>query len=155
MVAFTISFHYRNTHFYYSSGVLLGVVASILILLYIFSKFVPKKNIFGLGILLGGYTFTGYVFHLISSQGIAFVQDNLFFVACYIVISGMISFAVLYRIGPAHERTMTLVRWFLQLVGLCLIFLSIQFRPFGVGIVTSLLLWNNIPAWMSRLFSTV
>ena len=130
-------------------------MASLLVLLYIFSKFVPKKNLFGIGVLVGGYTFTGYLLHWIYGQGIVFVQENLFFVACYIIVSGMISFPVLYRIGPAHERTMTLVRWFLQLVGLFLIFLSMQFPPFGVAIVTSLLLWNNKPSWIANVLSKV
>ena len=36
------SSHHRNVLLYYSTGVTLGIVASILILLYVFSKFVPK-----------------------------------------------------------------------------------------------------------------
>ena len=123
----------------------MGIVASLLVLLYIFSRFVPKKNLFGIGVLLGGYSFTGFLLHWVWSQGVSIVQDNLFYFSIYIVVSGMISFAVLYRIGPAHERTMTLVKWFLQLVGLCLVLLSMQFVPFGVFIVVSILVWNNIP----------
>ena len=141
--------------FYYSSGVLLGIVASVLILLYIFSRLVPKRNIFGLGLLLGGYSFTGFIMHWIYSQGLVFVQQNLFFFLCYIVISGMISFAILYRMGPAHERTMTLVKWSLQLVSLGLIFLSMQFLPFGVALVTGLLVWHNAPEWLKNILASM
>jgi len=35
---------YRNVFLYYTTGVTLGVVASLLVLLYVFSKFVPKVS---------------------------------------------------------------------------------------------------------------
>ena len=133
----------------------MGIVASLLILLYIFSRFVPKGNLFGLGVLLGGYSFTGFFLHWIYTQGLSFVHDNLFFVICYIVVSGMVSFAILYRMGPAHERTITLVKWFLQLAGLFLVFLSMQFIPFGVGLVTFVLIWNNMPERVISFVSTM
>ncbi len=133
----------------------MGIVASLLVLLYIFSRFVPKGNLLGLGVLLGGYSFTGFFLHWIYTQGLSFVQDNLFLVICYIVISGMVSFAILYRMGPAHERTITLVKWFLQLAGLALVFLSMQFKLFGVGLVTSVIIWNNIPKSVVSFVSTM
>lgn len=154
LIVSTLPLHYRNVHFYYTGGVAVGILASLLILIYIFSRFVPKRNLFGLGVLLGGYSFAGFFLHLIYSQGIAFVQENLFFVSCYVLISGMVSFAVLYRMGPAHERTMTLLKWFLQLLGLALIFVSMQYLPFGLLLVGSLVVWNNVPSWLSSFVST-
>lgn len=67
---------------FYGAGITIGVVASILILLYVFSKFVPKvshwecvvvkvandlltvqRNILGLGVLAGGYTLFASFFY--------------------------------------------------------------------------------------------
>lgn len=137
----------KNMTFYYSSGIALGIVASLLILLYVFSKFVPKKNLLGLGVLLGGYSFTGYVVHWIYSQGFDFIKQNLTYVICYVLVAGLVSFAVMYRVGPAHERTMKLVQWFLQLVALVLVYASTQFTPFSIAAVLCVLIWQR---WMSH-----
>ncbi|XP_019849687.1 PREDICTED: nuclear envelope integral membrane protein 1-like [Amphimedon queenslandica] len=114
----------RNPKFYYSSGILIGILASILVLLYIFSKLVPKKNIIGISVLLGGYSFAAYFTHWIYSQGIDFIRDNWLYLLIYLITSGFISFAILYRIGPAHVRTLQLIQWLLQFISLTLLFFS-------------------------------
>ena len=141
--------------FYYSGGIAIGIVASLLILLYVFGKFVPKKNLLGLGLLVGGYSFAGYVVHWIFCQGIGFLQENWVYVLVYVIVAGLISFAVLYRIGPAHVRTLLLIQWFLQLIGLVLIYLAFhQLWGVGVAMVTMVVIWYNMPSWMiNMLFS--
>ena len=141
--------------FYYSGGIAIGIVASLLILLYVFSKLVPKKNLLGLGLIVGGYSFAGYLVHWIYSQGIGFLQENWVYVLFYVIVAGLVSFAILYRIGPAHNRTLQLIQWFLQLIGLALIYLSFhQLWGVGVAVVTMVVIWYNMPLWMiNMLFS--
>ena len=43
-VNFVYFFSCRNVTFYYASGISIGIVASLLVLLYVFSKFVPKVS---------------------------------------------------------------------------------------------------------------
>lgn len=125
-------------------------MASLLILLYVFSKFVPKKNLLGIGVLIGGYSFAGYIIHWIYSQGLEFVRENWFYLLVYIITAGLVSFAVLYRIGPAHPRSLQLIQWFLQLVALFVVFLSFaQSYAVGSGAVFSLLACYNMPASVS------
>ena len=43
-VILSLSLSHRSMALYYGGGITIGVLASVLILLYIFSKFVPKVN---------------------------------------------------------------------------------------------------------------
>ena len=118
--------------------------------MYFFGKFVPKKHWLGLGILAGGYSIAGYVVHWTVSQGIEFVLKHWLYLLVYVAVAGLASFAVLYRMGPANPRTIHLIQWFLQLIGLILVFISFyQLTSVAVSAVIMLLSWYNMPLWMS------
>ena len=126
-------------------------MGSLLILLYFFSKLVPKKNMIGIGILLGGYSFAGYIVHWIVFQGIDFVQENWVYLSVYIAIAGVISFAALYRFGPAHPRSLQLVQWLLQFIALaCIYFSFFQIPVVAFVAVLAFLLWYIMPPFISR-----
>uniref|UniRef100_A0A8C9FRK1 Nuclear envelope integral membrane protein 1 n=1 Tax=Pavo cristatus TaxID=9049 RepID=A0A8C9FRK1_PAVCR len=49
---------------------------------------------------------------------------------------GFVSFAVCYRYGPLeNERSINLLSWALQLLGLALMYLGIQIRPIALALV--------------------
>ena len=54
----------------------------------------------------------------------------------YVVVAGLISFAVVYRLGAPDPRTMNLLQWGAQLVATVMIYASLQQLPwlalFGV-----------------------
>ena len=51
--------------------------------------------------------------------------NNWHYVIGYVTIAGLISFAVLYRLGPVENpRTLDLIQWSIQLVALALVYFS-------------------------------
>lgn len=105
----------------------------------------------GIAILLGGYSFAGYIVHWIVFQGIDFVQENWVYLSVYIAIAGVISFAVLYRLGPAHPRSLQLVQWLLQFIALaCIYFSFFQIPVVAAVAVLGFLSWYNMPLFISR-----
>lgn len=105
----------------------------------------------GIGILLGGYSFAGYIVHWIIFQGIDFVQENWVYLSVYIASAGIASFAVLYRFGPAHPRSLQLVQWLLQFITLaCIYFSFFQIPVVAFVVVLAFLSWYNMPLVISR-----
>ncbi len=150
-----------------------GVIASVLILLYIFSKFVPKvslsakyseyfafsivgktsmcaifpqKNILGLGIFAGGWAIFGTALYWFLDHLADAVQEYWIYVVIYIVVAAVISFALLYRVGPiTNPRTFDLIEWSIQLVGLVMVYFSTQMWQFSVSICALVVLLQVLP----------
>lgn len=58
---------------------------------------------------------------------------------------GFISFAVCYRYGPlADEKSINILSWTLQLIGLVLVYLGIQIQQVAFVIVLAVLLSKNL-----------
>lgn len=68
------------------------------------------------------------------------------YVVGYVVIAGLISFAVLYRMSPPTDvRSLNLIQWTLQLMGLTFLFLSSPITEVGVAFVVGSLLMYCVP----------
>lgn len=74
----------------------------------------------GLGILAGGTTVYGTLLYWSREL----LVQYWFHVLVYVLVSGLISFAVLYIKGVSNPRTMDVLSWTLQLLGVGLIYLS-------------------------------
>ena len=86
----------------------------------------------------------------------------------YILLAGSISAAFLYRLGPpSHPRTLDLLQWTLQFLGLTLITLSSHhplyrwivksyrkikfislYYPFSTSLALAILGWSIVPGWV-------
>ena len=65
----------------------------------------------------------------------------------YIFIAGLISFAVIYRMGPPSDhRTLNLITWSMQLVALSMIFLSSYHQTASLALIIAVVSWAAIPA---------
>lgn len=79
----------------------------------------------------------------VSALGQAFL--NTVFLSGYVAVVGFISFAVCYRYGPlADQKSINILSWTLQLVGLGLVYLGIQIQRVALGIVVAVLLSKNL-----------
>jgi hypothetical protein len=145
----------RSVTLFYGAGITVGILASVLILLYMFGKFVPKKtSIVGLGILTGGYTLFASFFYWFWNHALEVAISNWQYVTAYIIVAALISFAVLYRMAPpTNERTLNLIQWTVQLGGVACIFLSFPMREVGVASVAITLLLYNFTGWCSIVFA--
>ena len=84
-----------------------------------------QKNLIGLGVLFSGYTIAASFLYWAANYASEAIFNNWRYVLGYVVVAGLTSFAVLYRLGPVQNpRTLDLIQWSIQLVALVLVFLS-------------------------------
>ena len=80
----------------------------------------------GLTWLVAGYSFSVsllvYLWH--SALSSLSYTAYLPWLAGYVLTSGLVSGAALYRMGPPHPRTRDLVQWLLRGLGLLAVFFS-------------------------------
>ncbi|KAM9072544.1 nuclear envelope integral membrane protein 1 isoform 1-T1 [Megaptera novaeangliae] len=120
----------RSQIFYYSTGMSVGIVASLLIIIFMLSKFMPKKSPIYI-ILVGGWSFSLYLIQLVFKN----LQEIW---RCYwqYLLIGFMSFAVCYKYGPLeNERSINLLTWTLQLMGLCFMYSGIQIPHIALAII--------------------
>ncbi|NWU99702.1 NEMP1 protein, partial [Upupa epops] len=116
----------RSQLFYYSAGVSFGLLASLLVLIYMMSKVMPRRSpVYFL--LLGGWSFSLYLLQLVFKNLQEICRSYWQYLLGYLLLVGFVSFAVCYRYGPlTNERSINLLSWGLQLLGLLLMYLGIR-----------------------------
>ncbi|XP_044143360.1 nuclear envelope integral membrane protein 1 isoform X2 [Bufo gargarizans] len=118
----------RSQLFYYGTGMSVGMVASILILVFMLSRLLPKKSPFYV-LLVGGWSFSLYIIQLVFKNFQEISKEYWQYLLGYLGIVGFVSFAVCYKYGPLeNERSINLLNWTLQLIGLLLMYIGIQVR---------------------------
>ncbi|KAM6216404.1 nuclear envelope integral membrane protein 1 [Rhynchocyon petersi] len=134
----------RSSIFYYSTGMSVGIVASLLIIIFILSKFMPKKSSIYV-ILVGGWSFSLYLIQLVFKNLQEIWKCYWQYLLSYIFTVGFMSFAVCYKYGPLeNERSINLLTWTLQLMGLCLIYSGIQIPHIAFAIIIISLCTKNL-----------
>ncbi|XP_030052518.1 nuclear envelope integral membrane protein 1 isoform X2 [Microcaecilia unicolor] len=125
----------RSQVFYYSTGMSVGILASSLILLFMLSKLMPKKSPFYV-LLVGGWSFSLYVIQLVFKNLQRIFKGYWQYLLGYVSLMGILSFAVCYRYGPLeNERSINLLYWALQLIGLLLMYAGIQVRQAALTLI--------------------
>ncbi|CAG9815735.1 unnamed protein product [Phaedon cochleariae] len=135
----------KNVIFHYICGVSVGITASLLILIYLVSKIFPRKP-FMYGIIGCGWTVVIYALQLIWANMQTILTGYKLFVVWYIIGTGLLSFIFCYRWGPVeNKRTINLIRWSMQLLGLVTIFNSSHYQEAAMGQIVTLLIAYNMP----------
>ncbi|NXS78592.1 NEMP1 protein, partial [Erpornis zantholeuca] len=134
----------RSQIFYYSAGISVGLLASLLVLVYMMSKVMPKKSpVYFL--LVGGWSFSLYLLQLIFKNLREICKSYWQYLLGYLLSVGLLSFAVCYRYGPLeNERSINLLSWALQLLGLLLMYSGIQIHPIALGLVLIAVCTKNL-----------
>uniref|UniRef100_A0A8C6Y6Y6 Nuclear envelope integral membrane protein 1 n=1 Tax=Naja naja TaxID=35670 RepID=A0A8C6Y6Y6_NAJNA len=134
----------RSSVFFYSSGISIGILSSLLIVVYVLSRFVPKKSPIYL-MILGGWSFSVYLTQLAFRNLQEICTLYWEYLLGYLVIVGCVSFAVCYKYGPLeNERNINLLTWGLQIFGLLLLYLSIQIRYIAVTLIIIAICTKNL-----------
>ncbi|XP_057651693.1 nuclear envelope integral membrane protein [Diorhabda carinulata] len=135
----------KNTFFHYVTGITFGVCASVLVLIYFISKIFPRKP-FMYGVLGMGWSLVIYISRLLWENIQVVVKYYKFYVTWYILFTGLVSFILCYRWGPVeNQRTINLIKWSLQCVGLCLIFNSSSYQEAATAQIVILLISYHLP----------
>ncbi|XP_069826496.1 LOW QUALITY PROTEIN: nuclear envelope integral membrane protein 1 [Dendropsophus ebraccatus] len=125
----------RSQLFYYGTGMSVGMLASILILVFMLSKLLPKKSSFYM-LLVGGWSFSLYIIQLVFKNFQGICTEYWQYLLGYLGIVGFVSFAVCYKYGPLeNERSINLLSWTLQLIGLLLMYIGIQVRTVALVMI--------------------
>ncbi|KAK3106637.1 hypothetical protein FSP39_024173 [Pinctada imbricata] len=140
----------RNTNLHYGAGVSVGVMASLIILAFVLHRVFPQsiKKI-GYVIFAVGCSASLYMWTIITQYLINPTTDTILlywkWVTGYIIFIGLISFAVCYKFGPVtDQRSLSLIQWTLQLIGLIMIYNGTQIREFSIAIIVTLLTLYNL-----------
>lgn len=134
-----------NPVFFYLCGVLVGVFASSMVLVYYISKFLPRKTL-SYGILIGGWTVGVYLFQQIWENIRTLLMTYQSYMFWYTFIVSFVSFLVCYRIGPPkNERNKNLVMWTLQCIGVLMIFFSSEYQEAASAIIMVVLVIKYFP----------
>ncbi|CAH1109568.1 unnamed protein product [Psylliodes chrysocephalus] len=111
----------KNTIFHFISGIVFGVCASILVLIYFTSKLFPRRPLM-YGVLGMGWTLVIYIGHLIWDNVQVILTEYKFYVLWYMVITGFVSF-----------------------IWLCSIFNSSNYQEAAMAQIVILLISYNLP----------
>ncbi|KAG5681156.1 hypothetical protein PVAND_010616 [Polypedilum vanderplanki] len=135
----------NNSAFYYLCGILLGVFASVLVLIWFISKLFPKKPLM-YGALISGWALVAYISQILYEN----IQPLLIlyrkYVIIYILTTSIISFGVCYYTGPPkNQRTKRLIMWTIQLFSLIAIYCSSDFFEATMSIIAITILTYYAP----------
>ncbi|XP_053173773.1 nuclear envelope integral membrane protein 1 [Scomber japonicus] len=134
----------RSQAFFYSAGTSTGMIASLIILLFIVSRFLPKKSPFYV-LIVGGWSFSLYAIQLVFRNLNTILREHWHMVLGYVGVVGFISFAVCYRYGPlVDQKSINILSWTLQLLGLLLMYLGIQIQKVAFAIIVALFVSKNL-----------
>ncbi|KAG7190206.1 hypothetical protein KM043_006330 [Ampulex compressa] len=135
----------RNPLFYYLCGITLGVMTSIVILVYLMSKLLPKGKLM-YAMVATGWTMSIYIGQALWGNAQVIVVQYRDYVMWYILTTSLVSFIICYRFGPVtNMRTIKIIQWFLQVLGLIAIYYSSYFHEASIACCIVLILLYNFP----------
>ncbi|XP_068604798.1 nuclear envelope integral membrane protein 1 isoform X2 [Brachionichthys hirsutus] len=134
----------RSQLFFYSAGMSTGMFASLIILFFLLARFMPKKSPFYV-LVVGGWSFSVYAMQLVCRNLNVILRDHWRVALGYVGAVGFFSFAVCYRYGPlVDEKSINILSWTLQLVGLLFIYLGIQIQQVAFAIIVAALFSKHL-----------
>ncbi|XP_067123313.1 nuclear envelope integral membrane protein isoform X2 [Centruroides vittatus] len=151
LIFFSASNLSRNILFHYAAGISFGVFASFLIIVFLISRITPKK-VGAYSILIFGWSLVLYLLQLIWENIKSLVESYREFLIAYFIIIAVISSTICYYYGPVtNYKTLNLIQWSLQLIGLSIIFFSSEFREVPTVIIITIITIHVFPQkWLIR-----
>ncbi|XP_056610853.1 nuclear envelope integral membrane protein 2 [Triplophysa dalaica] len=133
----------RSSLLFYTTGVSLGIIAIFVFLMLIFRNFVPKQGLF-LVWLGSGSSFSYMGIQQVLNDWDDIVTEHWMELLGYVLISGLVSFAVCYKLGPiTNKHTLGFMTLCMQAVGIVLLYHGISY-PTAFYILLTLLLFRKI-----------
>ncbi|XP_053705895.1 nuclear envelope integral membrane protein 1 [Synchiropus splendidus] len=134
----------QSTLFFFSAGMSIGMVASLIIVVFILSRFLPAKNFFR-ALFTAVCSFSVYAVQLVCRNLKEILREHWNLALGYVVIVGFISFIICYRFGPlTDQKSINILSWTLQLIGLLLMFLGNQIHQVALSIIVAALLTKHL-----------
>lgn len=129
----------QSSIFYYTMGTLLGIHMTLVFLLLLLRRFIPKYSSF-VALMIGCWFASMYIMSQLMDDPKVLSNEHKVYSLGYVFIVGSLSFAVCYRHGPLVDaRSITLLKWTLQLLSLLLVYWGVSARLFAFTAVGLLL----------------
>lgn len=114
----------KNSVFFYLAGIVLGICASLLVIIALTSKLFPQRPMM-YGMLIGGWTIGLYIIKQLIDNVQLILLTYRQYVIWYIGVTGLISFLFCYRMGPpTNPRSQDIIKWVLQTIGGTIVYTS-------------------------------
>ncbi|KAH8289290.1 hypothetical protein KR054_003418, partial [Drosophila jambulina] len=114
----------KNSVFYYLAGVILGICASLLVIIYLAAKVIPRRPTMYVA-LVGGWALVFYVLKQLMDNLRLILLTYREYVVWYMIVTGLMSFLICYRFGPPRNpRSQNIIMWVLQATGGALVYFS-------------------------------
>ncbi|KAF7709126.1 nuclear envelope integral membrane protein 2 [Silurus meridionalis] len=133
----------RSSLFFYISGVSLGIISIFVFLLLVLKKFIPSRGLFLL--LFGASSSLSYLAlqKLINDEIVTLYWRELL---GYVLVSGVVSLTLCYRLGPVtSRRTLGVTAWALQAVGVLVACHGLTYAPVSWILLAVLLSFMTLP----------
>ncbi|XP_060033556.1 nuclear envelope integral membrane protein 2 isoform X2 [Erinaceus europaeus] len=127
----------RSPLFYYSSGTVLGILMTLVFVLLLVKKSIPKYSTFW-ALMVGCWSASVYIMCRLIEELKWLTSESRTYILGYFLTVGLVSFAVCYKHGPLVEATSrNLLAWTLRLLSLLLVCSGITMAPlaYAVGIL--------------------
>ncbi|XP_060786456.1 nuclear envelope integral membrane protein 2 [Neoarius graeffei] len=139
----------RSSVFFYISGISLGILSIFVFLLLVLRNFIPTRGLF---LLLFG---AGYWLSYLGIQKLINERDEITRLYWrellgYLLVSGVVSLAVCYRLGPiTNQRALSVMTWGLQAVGVVVACHGVTYAPVSWILLAVLLGFKILPVLLS------
>ncbi|XP_060677037.1 nuclear envelope integral membrane protein 1 [Hemiscyllium ocellatum] len=144
----------RSQLFFYTTGMGFGVLASLLILVFVLARLLPKKSSLYL-LMAGGWSVSLYLIQVTLRNLRFLLRECWQYVLGYVTVSAFVSFAVCYKYGPLEEdRSINLLNWALQLIGLLLIYFGIQVQQVALALIIVAFCIKNLERPLRWMYTT-
>ncbi|KAM5267711.1 nuclear envelope integral membrane protein 2 isoform 2-T4 [Hipposideros larvatus] len=134
----------QSPAFYYSSGTVLGVLMTLVFVLLLVKRLIPKYSTFW-ALMIGCWFASVYLVCQLLEDLKWLWYENRIYILGYILLVGFLSFTVCYKHGPlVDERSVTLLTWTLQLLSLFLIYYGVAMPQFAYAVMVLILLSRSL-----------
>ncbi|KAM6178384.1 nuclear envelope integral membrane protein 2 [Rhynchocyon petersi] len=140
--------------FYYFSGTVLGVLMTLVFVLLLMKRFIPKYSTFW-ALMVGSWFASVYILSQLVEDLKWLWYGSRVYLLGYALVVGFFSFAICYKHGPfVDERSRSLLRWALQLLSLVLIYCGVSI-PQCAYVVIILILCSRLLHYPLKVFCSL
>ncbi|CAG0921157.1 unnamed protein product [Notodromas monacha] len=142
-----------NVLVYYGSGMLIGIVCSMIVLVFILGRKIPRKSL-AMTVMVGGWSIALYLLNLARDNFVSLVSAYSVMFGGYCAACALLSFFLMYRYQPMrHPRSIDILEWLLQFVGAVLIFACSEVKEFTFLTICLLIGCRYIPQKLCDAFA--
>ena len=143
----------RNVFFHYTTGMAAGIALSLLVATYFLQK---RLRTGWFSWIMACYSLSLYFLTSLWFNVKQYLLENHIYVFGYFVVTGIVSFAICYRMGPVENpRTLNLIQWSLQLIALVVMYLSSYHQLASFSLCLVLVTWRAVPDFHKAKLATL